>query len=393
MVSHWTPVWFLANWPHKRVGLASYAADFAAKWGRDVRNSIQENEEGLGIHLSRDLGAASNWQLSDGGGMLTAGVGGPFTGYGFDLLLIDDPIKNRQEANSSTLRQHLWEWWRSTARTRLEPNGSIIIIQTRWHEDDLIGRLLNPEFVEEGDVADNWTHIRFPALAEPDDPLEREEDEPLWPGRYNSDSLRGLRIAVGPQEWPGLFQQRPTAQSGGVFKDYWWQWLDQRPVEVGRITQYWDTAFKVKTSNDYCVCTTMGEVEGGYVVLDVWRGRLEYPDLIRQVIFEYEKHRPTRIGIEDAASGQSAIQTLQRETRLPVVPVPVDKDKVSRANAVTGFIEAGQVFLLRDAPWVMDFVSELSGFPNGTYDDQVDSFVGALDQMIKGSGGLGGIYL
>ena len=174
-------MWFLANWPHKRVGLASYAAEPAEQWGRLARDSVVENESGLGIRVRDDLSKVGRWQLTTGGGMMTVGVGGPFTGYGFDLLIIDDPVKNREEANSPTQRQHLWDWWQSTARTRLEPGGSIIVVTTRWHEEDLVGRLLGDEYTEEQAAGDRWEHIRLPALAEEGDPLGRPLDAPLWP--------------------------------------------------------------------------------------------------------------------------------------------------------------------------------------------------------------------
>ena len=243
MLSHWTPVWFLANWPWKNVGLASYAADFAGTWGRKARDSVVENQLQMGLRVRDDLNRASQWQVSAGGGMMTAGVGGPFTGYGFDLLILDDPIQNRQEADSITMRNHLWEWWRSTARTRLEPGGSVIIVATRWHEDDLIGRLLSDEFLEGEGASDRWEHIRLPALAEPGDPLRREEDAPLWPERYDASSLAAARVDIGPQEWPGLYQQRPSRQGGSVFRDQWW--VFEEKVEPGeRMFQFWDTAFK-----------------------------------------------------------------------------------------------------------------------------------------------------
>ena len=152
LLSHWLEVWYLANWPDKRIGLASYAHGFAATWGRKVRNTIRDNPE-IGVEISRDQSIGHNWQTSEEGGMMTSGVGGPFTGRGFDLLIIDDPIKNRLDANSPRIRQRIWDWWTSTARTRLEPGGSAIVVMTRWHEDDLVGRLLDPpDDTAEGDV-------------------------------------------------------------------------------------------------------------------------------------------------------------------------------------------------------------------------------------------------
>ena len=393
LLSHWTPVWFLANWPSKRVGLASYAADFAETWGRKARDTVVEHQARLGIQVRDDLNRASQWQLTNGGGMMTAGVGGPFTGHGFDLLIIDDPIKNRQEANSAAMREHLWEWWRSTARTRLEPGGSIVVVMTRWVEDDLVGRLLSDEFLEGEQEGDRWEHIRLPALAEPDDPLGRELDAPLWPERYGGSALAALRISVGPQDWPGLYQQRPSRQGGSVFRDDWWVFVDT--VQPGeQVFQFWDTAFKAGEQNDYSVCCTMTTTPTGYGVMEVWRNRVEYPDLLRAMQVQAERHKPSAVYVEDAASGQSVVQSLRRETRLPVLPVQPRGDKVLRANRVTGTVEAGRVELpQKAAPWVPAFREELAAFPNGTYDDQVDAFVGCLTQLMERAGGIGGFYL
>ena len=392
MLSHWTPVWFLANWPWKNVGLASYAADFAGTWGRKARDSVVENQVQMGLRVRDDLNRASQWQLTAGGGMMTAGVGGPFTGYGFDLLILDDPIKNRQEADSITMRTHLWEWWRSTARTRLEPGGSVIIVATRWHEDDLIGRLLSDEFLEE-EASDRWEHIRLPALAEEDDPLGRPVDAPLWPERYDASALASLRISVGPQDWPGLFQQRPSHEGGSIFRDDWWVPGDVPEPGDGPVFQFWDTAFKTGQQNDYSVCCTMTTTPNGYAVMDVWRNRVEYPDLLKAMKSLAERHpKVSAIFVEDAASGQSVVQSLRRETRLPVLPAKPIGDKVLRANRVTGTVEAKKITLPRTAPWLQAFREELAAFPNGVHDDQVDAFVGCLTQLMQRPGGIGGFY-
>lgn len=374
-LSHWTPVWFLANNPTKNVGLASYSADFASDWGRATRDTIQELGPELGLHIRQDVNAASDWKLTTGGGMMTAGVGGPFTGRGFDLLIIDDPIKNRQEANSAVIRDNLWDWWRSTARTRLEPGASIIIVMTRWHEDDLVGRLLAGS---DEDFADQWQHIRLPALAEPGDAIGRPEGQPLWPARYDEFALAQLRVAAGPSDWAGLYQQRPTQEGGQLFKLDWWQQVDELPPCTGQTIQFWDTAFKTGQENDYSVCMTVYVTAQGYVLKHMYRGRLEFPDLEAKAIEMDGLHHPQVIYIEDAASGQSLIQRLKKETRLPILPSKVDRDKVSRANAVTGLVAAGRVFVPEHATWLPDFLDEMSSFPNGAHDDIVDATVGAL---------------
>ena len=377
LLSHWLPVWYLANWPTKRVGLASYAAEFASEWGRRVRNTIAEHQDamGNGVAISDDLNRAHQWRLTTGGGLMTAGVGWPFTGYGFDLLIVDDPIKNHEEATSALQRQRLWDWWRSTALTRLEPSGSIIVVMTRWHEDDFVGRLLDSE-------GEEWDHIRLPALAEPGDPLGRDEGAALWPERYDAEALARLRINVGPQNWPGLFQQRPSRQEGSIFKADWWQYADHIEPN-GKVVQFWDTAFKKGEGNDYSVCVTMTTTPNGYGVVDVFRERLEYPDLLREMQTQADRWGPSMVYIEDAASGQSVIQSLKRETRLPVKGIRPVTDKVLRANAVTGLVEAGKVVLPRGAAWLPVFLDEIGGFPTAVHDDQVDAFASCLAQMTR----------
>ena len=215
LASHWLPIWTLANWPTKRIAVASYSAETAVRWGRKVRRTLIDTPD-IGVRVSNDRASAHDWDTTNGGGMITLGIGGPLTGRRLDLIIIDDPIKNRADANSPTIRERTWDWWTSTARTRLEPGGSIIVVMTRWHEDDLVGRLLKQMDTEDG--GDDWDHIRLPALAEPEDPLGRAEGEPLWPDRYDADALAKQRVAVGPNDFAGLFQQRPVVAPAGAFE-------------------------------------------------------------------------------------------------------------------------------------------------------------------------------
>ena len=211
LLSVWPPIWLLSNWPGKRVILASYEASFAASWGRKTRNIVLANP-GIGVRLAQDSASQSIWETTESGGMVTAGVGGPITGRGADLLIIDDPVRNRQDADSPVVRQGIWEWWESVARTRLEPNASVIVVMSRWDSDDLVGRLLRqPD--------DIWTHIRLPAVAESGDALGRPVGAALWPERYPLPRLRATEREVGPDAWAGLYQQRPNPQGRGLFFD------------------------------------------------------------------------------------------------------------------------------------------------------------------------------
>ena len=381
LVSHWTPPWYLSLFPKHLIGLASYNAVYARSWGEKAKDSIVANPE-LGINVKASHSAKSDWELTTGGGMITTGVGGPLTGRRLNVLIIDDPIKNRQEADSATKRNTIWRWYTSTARTRMEPNGSIIIVMTRWHEDDLVGRLETS--TRQG--GSPWTVVRLPAIAdEDDDPLGRRLGEPLWSGRYGLDSLAASRIDVGPYDWLGMYQQKPSAEEGSIFKQEWWQWFDLDTFKVNKdeavVLQCWDTAFKRGQENDWSVCVTWIHDGKGFYLVDVYRKRLEYPGLLKQIVQQADVHRPDFIFVEDSGSGQSAIQSLRTDTDLPVLPSPATADKPSRAHQVTGLIEAGRVFLPRNAHWLVDFLHEVHSFPKGTFDDQVDAFVGGLTQL------------
>jgi hypothetical protein len=225
-VSHWLPVWWLSLWAQQRVILASYEADFASTWGRAARNSIEANPDLLprGSWLAGDSSAAHRWNTRDGGGMTTAGVGGPITGKGADLFIVDDPYKGREDADSLIMRRRIWNWWQAVVATRLEPGGVVVLIQTRWHEDDLAGRL----------IADGWPAIRLPATADGLDPLgreweagdalDRELGEALWPDRYDLDALIAKRQEVGDYVYSALYQGLPTPTEGGGL----WQREDHR---------------------------------------------------------------------------------------------------------------------------------------------------------------------
>src|SRR5262245_36309965 len=215
--SVWTPVWFLNAWPDKRVMLTSYEADFAASWGRRARNVIDEHDELL-VRLSEDSTAANRWHTPEGGGMTTAGAGGSLTGRGADLLIVDDAHKNAEEAYSKATRDRIWEWWTTTALTRLEPGAAVIVIGTRWHEDDLIGRILRQE-------GSHWRVISFPALAAENDPLGRAPGEPLWPERYDAAALAATKASIGERAWEALYQQDPFGDGGTFFRR---EWLERR---------------------------------------------------------------------------------------------------------------------------------------------------------------------
>ncbi len=390
LVSHYTPVWFLKKFPWKKVGLASYEMGFASEWGGKAKDTITEHSDELNIQLTQDTKAKGRWRLRGyGGGMTVAGIGGPFTGRGFDLIIIDDPIKNDAEALSDVYRRRNWNWYRSVVRPRLQPGGSIIVIMTRWHEQDLAGALLgNPpedesELVVEEDVEpDPWEVINLPALAEDNDVLGRKPGEALWPTRYDVTALKKLRIAAGPFWWTAQFRGKPQPEGGGIIKTAWFKSYEDEelPNTFSRIVQIWDTAHKEKQRHDRSACLTIGQANNPrrYYLLDLYVARLSFPDLTRAAEAQYDKWEPDRVVIEDKSSGISLIQQLRRDTKVPIRAIKAIDDKVTRAHTVTGIMAAGQVLIPRHASWLADFLKEIGDFPSGAHDDIVDVLVHGL---------------
>jgi hypothetical protein len=217
--------WHLAQNPSANIIAASHTAELAEKWGRRVRNLIAEHSPVLGVGLAPDSQAAGRWETDHGGEYFAAGVGGAIAGRRADLVVIDDPIRSREDADSETVRDKIWDWYKSDLYTRLKPGGRIVLIQTRWHEDDLAGRLL-------ADMAaggDHWEVISLPALAESDDPLGRTVGQPLWPEWEDSENLERKRRAVGARDWSALYQQRPAPEDGDYFKLEWLKPYDIAP--------------------------------------------------------------------------------------------------------------------------------------------------------------------
>ncbi len=402
LTSHYGPTWYFNTWPDKRIILTSYEASFAASWGRKVRNTIRRNEDELDISLSDDSTAANIWELAEGGGLVTAGVGGAITGRGADLLVIDDPVKNADEANSLTYRERAWEWLTSTALTRLEPGAAVILVMTRWHEDDLAGRLLD------GQNDEHWDEVRLPAIAEAGDQLGRTEGEALWPWRYDEKALAVIKSSTRGW-WSALYQQRPTPKEGNLVHDDYWGVYDELP-HVRKLVVAWDTAFKTGQHNDYSVGAVWALCRTGYYLVDIVRDRMEFPALVGAVLKTHKKHlgKPLHL-VEDAASGQSLIQVLKRNALVeglddedaekisrivsrsqlngdawsivPCKAIKVDKDKYTRFSAVSHLIEGGRCYVPDRAPWLREFLDEHSKFPQATHDDMVDTTTIALTYL------------
>ncbi|MGA8643879.1 phage terminase large subunit [Candidatus Binatus sp.] len=374
------PAWYLGRNPSKSIIASSYGQELASDFGRRVRNFASER-----LHrqifpecvIADDSDSVHRFHTTAGRAYYAVGAGGPLTGRGADLLLIDDPIKSADDARSPVFRRSLQDWYESTAYTRLEPAGAVVLIQTRWHEADLAGWLLR-EHASEG-----WKVISLPAIGETNEGW-RNEGDPLWCERFPLETLARIREAIGTASWSALYQQRPVSEEGGIFKRQWWREY-AGAVECHRTIFSLDTAFKAGLSNDFSVVAIVSEAKDGYYIRHVSRGRWEFPELKRQAVALAEIWRPNGVLIEDAASGQSLIQALRAETRLPILPVRPMGDKVSRAHAVSPLIESGRVFVPAEASWLADFLDEMTSFPAAPHDDMVDAITQALNYL-RGEG-------
>jgi predicted phage terminase large subunit-like protein len=382
LISKYTPAWWLGTFPDDKVILGSYEASFAAGWGGKARDLLEEHGLSIfGIQVSHASRARDEWSIKGRRGeMHTCGVGGPMTGKGADILIIDDPFKNDKEANSETIRESKWEWWKSTARTRLEPGGKIIILQTRWHEDDLVGRILESE-------PGRWKVLNLPAIAEEDDALGREPGEALCPQRFDTPALQELETAVGEYWWNALFQGRPGAKDGNIFKDEWFlnrfrvsgdhYIVGDKKIPIRNCTHFWtvDTASTLKKTSDYTALGMWAATKGSkLLLLDVFHAKLEEPDIVPTIQKKYEatpkRQRPQVIGIEDLGIFQQA----ERATKpmLVVERLEADKDKLSRSLTFAAMAKAGKVWFNEDARWFDKYKAEHTSFPRGKHDDQVD---------------------
>ena len=525
LTSRYFPAWLIGVKPDTKVILASYEAAFAAKWGGEVRNILEEfGPSVFGISVRADTRAKDEWVIDKhGGGMFTSGIGGPLTGRGttcfvhgtmistpkgdvriediqvgdevfgavvetgevvirrvlatnssmreighltmrrsaanvsctpdhrlyvpgrgyveaqdlnrwdriswlnpgasgsapvvstaevgsfthiwdkfqvYDIqvegtqnffangllahncLIIDDPFKNSDEANSPAMSERVWDWYRSTARTRLEPGGAIIIIQTRWSERDLTGRLLE----EEKNGGEQWEKVVLPAIAEEGDPLGRKVGEPLWPTRFDLATLREIERSVGSYVFGALYQQRPAPLGGGLFKRDWFRYFRELPdgviepdegprTTIARLRVFGvvDLAISQKTSADYTVLGIFGQDRTGRVfLLDLQRGRFEGPALIPWIRrHAMDKWSCMGIWIEKVQFQALLIQ-LARKEGLPIRELIPKGDKVARAIPATALMEGGHFFMRRNAPWLEVAEAELLGFPTASHDDVTD---------------------
>lgn len=385
LVSQYFPAWYLGRHPERQIIAATYSGEKAGDVGREVRNQLIDplhHEIFPHCQISKDSASVKKFSTTQYGHYFSVGLGGAIVGRGANLFLIDDPIKGRENAESETRRRQMKQWYEGVAYTRLMPEpNAIVIIATRWHDDDLSGWLIREHTHE------NWIVLRLPAIADSsDDPLQRNIDDALWPEWFDEKYLLNVKETVGTREWSAQYQQTPILAEGGIINIDWFK--KYQIVEgqialpdadgnlqferVKRTIQSWDTAYKDKELNDPSVCTTWKVTKRGYFLWDVFAKRMEYPKLKKQVGRQHTKHNPNAILIEDKSSGQSLIQEF-RNTGMPIIGIIPVADKTTRMSVESDTIEGGKVYLPESAPWLVDYESEMGMFPYGQFDDQVDS--------------------
>ncbi len=330
----------------------------------------------------RTLNTASEWETPGGGVVRSVGVGGGIAGFGASLIVIDDPVRNRADAESRTYRDRVDEWFKDDIYTRMEPGASIILIQTRWHEDDLAGRLLR----EQENGGDKWEVVRLPAFAEAGDPLGRREGRPLCAKRYGVAALNKFRKKLGSYSFSALYQQRPIPAEGGQFKREWFRQIVARAPEGLKWKRGYDLAVSLKESADYTASFRCAkDAAGNLYIADGYRKRVEYPDQRRYILSRFEAEPTTEHGIEAALHGQAIVQDLRRDHTLSsnaIRQIRVRGDKLTRALAWLNLAEEGKVFLVR-GPWIEDFLDEVCAFPTGKHDDQVDAVSLAVEMLSR----------
>lgn len=390
-VDHFLPAWFLGTFPYKHVGIASHEQQFATSWGAKARDTLNEFGSSFGVQVTRDTRSRAWWEMQDyGGSMRSFGIkGGGITGRGFDLLILDDLIKNAADADSEIMREAQIEFLRGTAMTRLEPGALLIVMMARWHEDDLIGHVHR-------EMPGQFRRLRLPAIAEqpsaefPADPMGREPGEALWPQRFPIDNLQRRRERSGEYWFNALYQQRPSSPTGSVFRRDWWRSFDEAPV-LDAMAWSWDMSFKDSEDSSYVVGQVWGMRGADFYVLHQVRGQWDYPMTKRTLMAHvtdprWQQARSTVL-IEDKANGPAIIADLRHELGGLIAVQTGSDSKLSRARSISGYVEAGNVYLPAEADWRSGFIEEHAAFPKGAHDDQVDALSQAMRELLKRRGG------
>jgi predicted phage terminase large subunit-like protein len=378
--------WILQQRPDWTIAYGTYEAKLA----QDKSKLARRYALAAGVRLAKGSKSVQMWRTTKGGGMIAAGVGGPFTGQGANVFIVDDPFKGRKEAESLTQRETVWDWFINTVYPRLEPGASIYVNMARWHEDDLIGRLAKYPDTQ-------FEVVNLPAL-------DGDPPKALWPERYTVEDLEGIHAQVGDYTWQSLYLGRPSNKLGAIFKREWFtnntiDIFPDKPFALERFAGVrktaWDyswvaldSAWKTGVGASYSVFEVWGKKGNFFYLRDVIRVRKEYPDLLRLAVDIFVAAEANALVIENSAAGLAMIPTLKRETTIPVIAVDVHESKTTRAEVVAPLIQSGRCKFPRQATWLSSFIEEHCAFPHG-YDDQVDATSIALQHATDKARGFG----
>ncbi len=386
--SYLLPSWFLGRFPEKKVIQSSNTADLAVNFGRKVRNLVQSEEYARiypDVALRQDSKSAGRWATNKNGEYFAIGVGGTMTGKGADLMIIDDP-HSEQEAALATgnpeVFNSVYEWYTSGPRQRLQPNGAIVIVMTRWSKSDLTGKVLKSS----GELGkdEEWEVIELPAIM--------PSGKPLWPEFWSLGELTALRDELPSSKWNAQYQQNPTAEEGAIVKREWWKiWEKEKAPSCEFIIQSWDTAFTKGERNDYSACTTWGvfylnedETDVNIILLDAFQKRMEFPELKEKAHAHYLDWEPDAFIVEAKAAGAPLIFEL-RKMGIPVSEYTPSRgnDKFVRINSVADLFQSGKVWA-PDTRWARELIENMAAFPNADHDDLTDSAVQGLIRFRQG---------
>lgn len=393
------PAWLLGRNPRTKIIATSYAAELSSSFNRDVQRIIdgqyfselfpETKLNGANVRTTKSwLRNNDIFEIVGHGGFYrSAGVGGAITGLGGDYLIVDDPFKNYEEAKSPTIRRRVFEWYTSTLYTRQEKNAGILLIQTRWHEDDLAGMLLELQ-KKGGDYSDQWEVVNFPAILEREtegDP--REVGGALWPNKYDEHWMRITKASLGSFQFSALYQQNPTPDEGQFVRSSWLQEYKALPSRFDRVVISWDMTFgSEKKTADFVVGAVYGRLGSSVYLIDKVRGQWDFPETLDRFKRLSEKHPTAQAKLVEAkANGQAVIDSLKK-TIGGIIPIMPTSSKASRLSACQPFYEAGNIFYPSpiNSPWVQNHIEEIVGFPNVKNDDSVDAETQAIQYLMTG---------
>ena len=394
LVSIFYPAWFLGRNPGKKVMMVSHTTDLAVDFGRKVRNLIATesyNEIFPEVALAVDSKSAGRWNTNFGGEYFACGIGSALAGRGADLLLVDDPHSEQDVINGNfSVFEKAYEWFTFGARTRLMPGGRVAIVQTRWHMDDLTGRVTND--MVKNEMADQYEIVEFPALLDAEDADGKPIMKPLWPEFFDLAALERTKASMPAFQWNSQYQQKPTAEEASIVKREWWGiWPHDQPPHVEYVIMSLDAAAEKHNRADYTALTTWGvffnEDENAHhlILLDSIKKRLEFPELKQLSMDEYTKWEPDAFIVEKKSAGTAIYQEMRR-MGLPVqeyTPHRGTGDKLARLNSVADIIASGMAWV-PSTRWADELVEEIAGFPFMSNDDLVDSTVMALLRFRQG---------